>query len=180
MDDSLSSRLALREPRETSGSSSANAFDFQKDWAICKILELHTKEEDYLVLLDYHEDIIVLDSESDPINGDFFQVKKKNNGNWTLGQLTSQKKNSAGKPLPSILEKLFSSRQLLSEGVRNLTFSSNQPISAKLRGAKKNLVVESIRFDELSPELKEKIHYCIEGDSCQVCDWEGLKTISVI
>ena len=37
------------KPREGSGSSISNRFDFQKDWAICKVLELHEKTEDYLI-----------------------------------------------------------------------------------------------------------------------------------
>ena len=67
----------LETPRENAGSRSSNRFDFQKNWAICKLLELHQNNEDYVLILDLHEDVIILDSSNNPKCADFFQVKTK-------------------------------------------------------------------------------------------------------
>jgi hypothetical protein len=86
---SIGDKLATRPPRERGGSIGSNRYDFQKDWTICKILELHKQQQSYLILCDYHEDVVVLDDEVNPTAAEFFQVKTKPIGNWTIKNLGS-------------------------------------------------------------------------------------------
>lgn len=128
-------RTALvQEPREKSGSRSANRFSFQHSWALCHLLVLHAKPEDYVLLLDHHEDVVVLDSAIDPTRVRAFQVKTKDKGNWTIGALlkrkTSKKKASIG--LPSILGKLYDAYQRF-QSVDGLHFVSNASLGAAVR-----------------------------------------------
>ena len=92
-DDELLLRdlVVQKKPRETSGSRSANRFDFQKDWAILKLFELHQCKDDYLLVLDYHDDVMVLDSEHDPQSA-FLSIKTKDNGVWKLNDIVRTKK----------------------------------------------------------------------------------------
>jgi hypothetical protein len=62
----LKQQLLDIKPRETSGARTANRFDYQDDWAFCQILELHEADDDYVVVFDYHDDVLVLDSATDP------------------------------------------------------------------------------------------------------------------
>ncbi|MGR0480863.1 MAG: dsDNA nuclease domain-containing protein [Candidatus Electronema sp. V4] len=87
MTNSLAHKLAITKPRENAGSRSANRFDYQKDWAICELLKLYLAQKDFLLILDYHEDIVVLDSESVPKKAIFYQIKSKRTGNWTVAEL---------------------------------------------------------------------------------------------
>ncbi|GAG02404.1 unnamed protein product, partial [marine sediment metagenome] len=76
---SLKTQL-IQEPRENAGSKSSNRFDYQKNWALCKLLELHLSGRDYILVLDFHEDILVLDSEVDPKEIEFYQIKTTQQG----------------------------------------------------------------------------------------------------
>lgn len=53
----LKDEILQIEP-ELSGAVSSDAFDYQKDWAICKLIELHEQGSDYAVVFEYHEEII--------------------------------------------------------------------------------------------------------------------------
>jgi hypothetical protein len=87
---SLKDLIVQKKPRETSGPRSANRFDFQKSWALCRLLELHQSGQDYLIVFDYHDDVLVLDSATDPNRIDFYQIKTKQNGHWTRSALVAR------------------------------------------------------------------------------------------
>lgn len=99
----LSTRLKEIKPRENSGSVSSNRFDFQKNWAICKLLELTQAKSDFILAFEFHEDILVFDSSNEPSQVEFYQIKSKNTrGKFTLTQLlarTGEKNSILGKLL---------------------------------------------------------------------------------
>ncbi len=122
---SLVEAMVKKKRREIAGARSSNRFDFQKDWALCKLLELHGTAEDYLLLCEHHDDIVVLDSSSYPTKASFFQIKSKQSGYWTLTPLIHRKKDSQGKHLSSILGNLFDHTLTFKDGVDNLNLVSN-------------------------------------------------------
>lgn len=73
--------------RERAGPRTADRFEYQLHWALCHLLGLHESGQDYLITFDYHDDILVFDSESDPQNVAFIQVKTKDGKHWTLNDL---------------------------------------------------------------------------------------------
>lgn len=90
---SLVEKLKKIKPRENSGSISSNRFDYQKNWAICKLIEL-SKQSDFLLAFEFYEDIIVFDSSTVPNIIDFYQVKTKNKGKQSISTLV--RKNKGG------------------------------------------------------------------------------------
>jgi len=118
-------------PRENSGPIASNRFDFQKNWAICKILELHQKPDDYMLTLEYFDDIIVFDSSSDPKKISFFQVKTNKSPNWTLNSLTARKKGKNGL-LNSHLGNLYDHLEKFGDAVETLNFVTNNKIKGIL------------------------------------------------
>lgn len=174
MSGDLTNILVSVQPRETSGSRSSNRFDYQKDWALCKLLGLHSSQNDFLLLLDYHEDVVVLNSELNPNSAHFFQIKSKASGNWTVNSLIKNKGES-----DSILNKLFSNYKMCPNHAKSLLFVSNQGLSAKLKNGQKALSFTINSFSELSTNDKEKIHICIEGGEAKSCDIYGLSLLTV-
>src|SRR5689334_18860686 len=87
------------KPREVSGSRSSNRSDYQKSWAFCLLLKLHRTRQDYLVLFDYHDDVVVLDSAGSPSAIDFYQIKTKKGGNWTATLLLKREEGADKAPL---------------------------------------------------------------------------------
>lgn len=159
MTKTLSEKLVRTTPRESGGTTAANRFDFQKNWALCKLLDLHSSGDDYAIMLDYHEDIVVLDSEDEPTFADFYQIKSKKSGNWTIASLI--KKQRSGKS-PSILEKLFSNVKLFESSAKSIAFISSQNLSAKLADNSKALEKELVRFSELTEADQEKIQKALK------------------
>lgn len=143
-------------PRENSGSTSSNRFDFQKNWAICKILELHQKPDDYLLTLDYYDDIIIFDSSSDPKKISFFQVKTNKSPNWTLNSLTSRKKGKTGF-LNSHLGKLYDNLEKFGDAVQTLNFITNNKIKGKLKTNLKCEDTSGFCCNDLEKDALDKI-----------------------
>lgn len=158
--------ITQKKPRENSGARSSNRFDFQQDWVICKLLELHRSSKDFLILLDYHEDVVVIDSEDNPEKMTFYQIKSKDDGNWTTSSLLKRKKGKNGK-LPSILGKLYSCKLTFPKHTLSLNFVSNArynisltPIEgeAKRNGTnKKEICFNEIHDDEVEKIVKQII-----------------------
>ena len=44
-------------PDDNSGSTASNRFGYQKNWPIYKLLELELLGRDYMIVMDYHEDV---------------------------------------------------------------------------------------------------------------------------
>jgi hypothetical protein len=122
----LEQNILNLKPREESGSKTARKFTFQKDLSLFLLLTLHEKKEDYVFLFDFHEDLVVLDSSSKPDKMDFFQIKSKDSGNWTISSLTKSEKNKL-----SILGKLYTNKLKFSHNTNSLNFISNAHFSFK-------------------------------------------------
>ena len=100
--------LLTHRPRESSGSSTANRFAYQRTWALCHLLELHERPDDYMLVMEFHDDVIVLDSATCPTAADFFQLKTLADKTWRLTSLlnpstkkTKKKGKSASNSVPS-------------------------------------------------------------------------------
>lgn len=103
---SLSDALMKLSQRETGGIVGSDRYDYQKDWGLCKILELHATGLNYVVLFEFHEDIAVLNDPAQPTRVAFYQVKTDSKKKWTVQRLIARKKGRGGNALPSILGNL--------------------------------------------------------------------------
>ena len=158
--------------RESGGSRASNRFDYQKNWSLCELLELHSNNSDYLMVFEHHDDIVVFNSQANPSEAIFYQVKSKSSGNWTIPALTKRKDGS-----PSVLEKLYQNHLNFPENASKLVFASNQPLSAKLKDGTKAVDLGKIKFSDLSSADKEKIHSNVEPENNNYCDLLGLQKI---
>ncbi|KLV08666.1 DUF4297 domain-containing protein [Photobacterium ganghwense] len=100
----------LNEPqRETSGAETFAKYEFQFHWALCKILQKHQKQQDYALLIEYHEDVVIADSmDGQKAQFDFYQVKNKTGARYTVQSLTKRSVAKEGEK-NSVLGKLLSS-----------------------------------------------------------------------
>lgn len=166
------------DPLELSGSTTSSRYDFQKNWALCKIIDLHQSNKEYLLLLDYHEDVAIFDSENESSakSAEFYQIKTRAGRNWTVNYLSKQ--GSDGKP--SILKKLFNNRLLFEDYCTALVFESNIQVATKLASGSESNSKAVVFFSELSAKDKQKVHESIEGKTCEVCDIAGLQQLAFI
>jgi len=161
---SLSEKLILISCREKSGATSSNRFDYQKDWTIGKLIELHTTQSDYLIICDYHEDVVILDSEANPTSGTFVQVKTDKTGTWSSTRLVKRDKGKDGKTLNSILGKLTSTAKQFSEYNPDMAVVSNNRFNFNLSNGKKSIALDLVKLSELDSEELAKIDAAIKAE----------------
>lgn len=165
-----------QRPRESSGASSSNRFDYQKDWAFCELINLQLEGEDYLMVFEHHEDIVVLNSELSPSSAKFYQVKSKKSNNWTINALV---KNKTKDELSSIVGKLYGNQSLFPDNTEKIIFSSNQGVSNILACGSKGLEFDVITFEQLTTGDKEKVWSAVKGENDDFCDLEGLNKVTL-
>ena len=51
--------LASIHPKENAGAASSNRFEFQINCGLHRLLQLEKAHEDYVMILDYHDDIVI-------------------------------------------------------------------------------------------------------------------------
>lgn len=179
MGESMLEVFTSTKPRETAGATTSNAYDFQKSWALCELIQLHLDDADYLMVFDFHEDVVVFDGEDAPTHSDFYQIKSKStDGNWTINALTKrdQKKPNA----LSKLEKLYSSHEKFGDRASALFFVSNQGFSVKPANGRRNIAVSHVRFLELSTIDKSKICDALYPEPAPSCDLSGLYKLALL
>ncbi len=174
MNGDLLTTFSEKKPRETAGSRSSNRFDYQKNWSLCELLNLHSNNNDYLMVFEHHEDVVVFDSQHAPLNAIFYQVKTKKTGNWTVNNLS--KSSNDGQ---SIIGKLYSNYALFPDSVEALIFSSNQGLSTKLSNGDKGIDCQYIEFSQLSNKDKELVSQAVGSDVNKYCDLDGLSRIRI-
>lgn len=86
----LLEKIIKTPQREISGEDSESAFAYQKNWAFSEMLKFQLQKKEYVFIFEYHDDIIVLDSE-EPSNITFVQIKKSEKIPWTINRLTKKK-----------------------------------------------------------------------------------------
>ncbi len=171
----LLDQIVQVRPREVGGSLSSNRSDYQKSWAFCLLLKLHRTGQDYLVLFDYHDDVVVLDSAATPTAIDFYQVKTKKGGNWTVTLLLKREKGASDESLNSIAGKMYANKIAFPTAAKTLNFVTN----AQFRIKHKDLptsekVVDGFELAELCKETLREFSQTIQQehnlDYSPLCD----------
>jgi Cap4 dsDNA endonuclease len=143
-------------PRETAGSRNSNRTDYQKDWAICHLLELHDSHDAYALVVERHDDVVVLNCPVDPTRADFYQLKTKDDGDWKLSKLLyvekskgAAKKKGIEKKM-SFLAKLYSNRLACDDCDMTASFVSNARFALILANGEDGAKRDEICLSELS------------------------------
>jgi hypothetical protein len=154
---------------EKGGKYGQRGVDFQRYWAISRIIELtDSGAPDYLILFESLQDVLELDSSLAPTRARIYQLKMKATGEWTWKALTGlpaeprKKGGSTGMtvPLPfsdSPIGKLASALaeldQIHGEGV----FVSNGGCDTEMEQGSTAGTVKFCKFSDLSQKLRGQI-----------------------
>lgn len=116
--------------REIGGTTALDRFDYQTAWGLAKVMALHSRNANYAVAFEFHDDIVELDNFDDPKKAVFYQVKTRKSGNWTFKRIldreTSKDKKSKK---PSFAGKMFDNAKRFGDAADKLVFVSNQACS---------------------------------------------------
>lgn len=155
--------LSDDEADERTGKEAIRGFSFQVWWATCHALELLLeKEEDFVVVLEYKEDVAVMDSSVKPATLTFYQVKKNEGVTstpWSIAGLLATNPNAKKGP-SSILGKLFQHRPRFKKAPVSLGFVTNTGFAY---GTPK-LEYETVEVATLPADIAAKIRQGIAND----------------
>lgn len=122
--------LATKAPRETAGSDTIRAFDFQMHVSMAKILERHQTPGPYLALFDHADDLVLVEGDLAKPDVSFYQMKSSEDAAWTPARLA---KRAARGDLPrSIIGKAFYNIVQYGPDIVRASIISNQPLHAGL------------------------------------------------
>lgn len=143
-------------PDDNSGSSSSNRFAYQINWALYKMLELEQLGRDYMIVMDYHEDVVIIDTSIKENNIDFYQVKTKKGDYWKPSDLYVTGKDSKGNIKNSILGKLLKHSIDFSKA-RDYYFVTDSFLRPENYVKGKDFDDSKIPFSKLTPEIQKSI-----------------------
>ena len=146
------------KPRENAGARSSNRFDYQKDWAIVKLTELHATGQDYMLAFEFHEDIAVFDSPQSPTKIDFYQVKTNDKSHWNLTDFAKTKKGKDDAILPSTLGKLNEQLENFGDYVGGLFLITNSKVQATLQNNIDCLTVTAFNLKDVCSDDVKKLN----------------------
>jgi len=154
---------------EKGGGYGQKGVDFQRYWAISRIIELANSDQpDFLILFESLQDIVEFDHPAMPTAAKVYQLKMKDSGEWKWKSLTAlpavarKKRNSDETTVPLPFEKspigklvctLSELKTLQREGI----FVSNLGCSAELEKGSTAGSLRVCKFSELSQELRDQI-----------------------
>jgi hypothetical protein len=174
--------------KERGGRHGGKGHEFQRYWAVCHLLKLDLENQDFLMLVEFIEDVAVLDNAHTPTTIELFQLKKKEgSAKWTKAALLQKKKStSAGKSAGtkdltdaatssnaamSVLAKLHESRNVKKNETKSITFVSNAPIDLKLADSSDSTARTEIKGCDIESTVSQALRQsvatelgCAEGD----------------
>jgi hypothetical protein len=153
---SLAKKLVEYPQREVGGSLAQERFDYQALWGLALIFSNHGTREDYAIVFEFHDDVLLLDSASAPASVHFYQVKTRDRGHWTLTDLFRRpalKKGQKEEDRPhSFMGKLFSNYAGFPGETAAMNFVSNVPL--EFAGANQNLAFKDCEADTFAKFLQ--------------------------
>ncbi|OPD20657.1 dsDNA nuclease domain-containing protein [Clostridium botulinum] len=122
----LVEKLLSVPQRENAGGRTSNRYSYQQVWAFNHILELLKREKDFVLFMELHDDVIVLDSLSNPSGIDFYQIKTNNKPDRYI---TTSFITSEGKKYPkkmSIAQKMIDNYKKFKSNTKSIHLISNK------------------------------------------------------
>ncbi len=170
----LKDKLILIERREISGERAGNRFSYQYYWALSKILDIFEKENDFVLVMEFQDDVIILDNSVNPQFIDFFQIKtntKKNVNHISSTNLTRREKEN-GKVTDSYMEKLIDNYVRYRDETRSIHFVSNKTFNLELNSKQDSFGKTSIKLNDLTDDEFNTI----KANICNRCGLIGCKS----
>lgn len=166
----LKDKLITTPSREDSGGRTSNRFSFQHSWAMQKLLELAATKTDFVLVMEFFDDVIILDSSSNPKVIDFYQIKtntKKTDRYVTTKRIISPS-NQDGL---SIVQKLIDNLSRFPNETQSIHLVSNKAYKVDLLDISDSIEKTTISLNEFCKEEMRQI----KGNICNNCFCKSCK-----
>lgn len=164
---SLTDKLLAVPQRENAGSRTANRFNYQQVWAFNHMLEMLEKGIEFILFMEFHDDIIIIDNSSNLQLIDFYQIKTDNKASRyiTTSFITRNAKKYPEKM--SIAQKMVENYSKFREDTKSIHLVSNKHFDfGELNTTEKSVERAIVKLNEISEVEFKKI----KSGMCQSCD----------
>jgi len=164
--------------REKAGAGTFGKYEYQYHWALARALEEHKTNIDYVVLVEHHEDVVLVKPAQDPASARFFfhQVKDVSGGPWTAKHLIKRTKANA-KLKNSVLGKLV-------QGTHGQPFSTKldsilivATCGFALPQIKSGQEYQEVRHADLTAEVQKELQDAVENELGHPVDLTRLRLL---
>lgn len=163
--------------KERGGRHGGKGHEFQRYWALCHLLQIDLEKDDYLILLEFIEDVAVLNSEIAPDRMELFQLKKKEGSSSKWTKTTLAKPPKEGK---SIIAKLHDSKSIAKSETTAIAFVSNAPVDLKLDSGEDSTGLSEFSAAQVNAGLVSDLKSSVAAElGCDIddIDFDNLKFI---
>lgn len=161
--------------KERGGRHGGKGHEFQRYWALCHLLQVDLDKDDYLLLLEFIEDVALLNNGDAPDEMELFQLKKKEGTSPKWTKTTIAKPPKDGK---SILAKLHESNSIAKDETTAIAFVSNVPIELKLSDGSDPTGLSEFSASQIDSSLLSELKTSVATElSCKSedVDFDNLK-----
>lgn len=144
------------------GPHSNKGHDFAAYWVIGRLIELElAKHPDYVFVCEYVQDVAEFDSQVNPQTVRLYQLKKKEDGYWTVSDLTGQTEKNKASVADSPVRKLIRHVRAFTTVRATGAFVSNSKFKVRLKGDNSSVEVVTVALNLLDDEHTEGLRTAV-------------------
>ena len=167
MDSELAVKLLGVPQRENAGARSANRFTYQQVWAFDYMLNVMDSNNDFILFMEFHDDIIVLDRTSNPELVEFYQIKTDDKDSRYITSSFIVRNANKYPTKMSIAQKMIDDYVKFQGSTKGIHLVSNKSFDfGILKDKTESKVRQTIVLNELEYENLTKI----KKGMCQACN----------
>lgn len=153
--------LMTTAPREVSGAWTSAFYDLQKNVSLLLLIELHQSGNEFRMLFDHHDDILVLNHPDNPTCFATYQVKVKDDP-WLVSDVAKKRSKTVPK---SIISKMYDHVHQFQAAVSSITLATNAGFSFELAdGSTSGIAHSTLTASQLSAAEQAKLNSAVSRD----------------
>lgn len=171
MDSELAVKLLSIPQRENAGARSSNRFTYQQVWAFDYMLKVMDSNKEFILFMEFHDDIIILDRTSNPELVEFYQIKTDDKESRYMTPSFIVKNANKYPQKMSIAQKLIDDYVKFEESTKGIHLVSNKSFDfGILKDKTESKARSTVALNEIEKENLKKI----KNGMCQACNKQGI------
>lgn len=158
-------KLLEQKQRENGGARASNRFNYQQVWALSKMIELIKRDKEFILFMEVHDDVIILDKREENI--EFFQVKSNDKSSRYITKSFITENEDKYPRKMSIFQKMIINFNKFSRNTKNIYLVSNKYFDFKeLVNGEKSTEKTKICLNQIEEGLRNELL----KKTCKVCN----------
>lgn len=166
----LAEKLLSVPERENAGARSSNRFTFQQVWAFDYMLKVIESDADFILFMEFHDDIIVINRLEREEYVEFFQIKTDEKDSRYITTSFITKNGNKYPQKMSIIQKMIDEFVKFEDETRGIHLVSNKSFDF---GKFEDNTESKDRRRIILKEVNESSLKKIKKDMCKACDKVG-------